>query len=313
MTLRADDGQLDLVRRYLNEIGSVPLLTAAQEVELGKRIEAGLYAEQVLGEPAGGPHQLTAVRRHELRAVAEDGRQARDHMIKANLRLVVAVARKHYRQGVPLLDAIQNGTLGLIHAVEKFDYTKGYKFSTYATWWIRQAIDRGAAEGARTIRLPMHVWEELNKVRAAEHQLALHQAQEPTAEELAGRTGQTAGRVADLRRIGRAVVSLDTPVGEDAALTLGELVEDTELPSTPDIAEHHALIDDVAAAVAALPPREAQVITLRFGLRTGKPSTLRETAERLRISPERVRQLQLHALDRLRDPDHRPCLSAWAG
>jgi RNA polymerase sigma factor (sigma-70 family) len=306
MTVRADENyELDLVRHYLNEIGSVPLLTAMQEIEL--------YAAQLLREADERADPLPTDRRGDLEAVAEDGRAAKDHMIRANLRLVVAMVRKHPRRGMPLLDAIQNGNLGLIRAVEKFDYTKGFKFSTYATWWIRQAMARGAAEASRAIRLPAHVGEELSKVQAVEHALTSQTGHEPNIDDLTAATGLPAERISEPRRIGRTVLSLETPLGEADDLTLGEAIQDTELVSASDTAERHALIADVRAAVAALPPREAQVIVLRYGLRTGQPATLQEISDELRISRERTRQLQIHALNRLRAPDHHPSLQAWAG
>jgi RNA polymerase sigma factor (sigma-70 family) len=313
MTVRADvDNEVDLVRQYLNEIGSVPLLSAVQEIDLAKRIEAGLYAEHLLHDANEQEPLLPARRRQFLQAVAEDGRAAKDHMIRANLRLVVAVVRKSPRRGLPLLDAIQNGNLGLIRAVEKFDYTKGFKFSTYATWWIRQATARGAAETSRAIRLPAQVADELSKIQGVEHALTVQKGREPTMEELATATGKPTQRVAELRRIGRTTLSLDTPLGDTDGPTLGEAMETAEPASIPETVERHALIATIRAAVATLPPREAQVITLRYGLRTGQPCTLRETAAQLRISPERARQLQIHALDRLRAPDHRPALVPWA-
>jgi RNA polymerase primary sigma factor/RNA polymerase nonessential primary-like sigma factor len=305
--------EFDSVRQYLNEIGAVRLLTAEQEVELAKRIEAGVYAAELLRQTHERSRALPRRRWRELEAVARDGRQAKDHMIRANLRLVVAVVSKRHRQGIPLLDAIQEGNLGLIRAVEKFDYTKGYKFSTYATWWIRQAMDRGAADAARTIRLPVHVFEELNKVRAIERTLTIQLGHEPTVEELAAAAGKTTERIDELRRIGRDVVSLDTPIGDQDDLRWRERIEDTALPPPPETVEHQSLMADVRVAVAALPPREAQVITRRYGLRTSEPGTLREIAEELRISRERVRQLEIHGLALLRDPENRASLLPWAG
>jgi RNA polymerase sigma factor (sigma-70 family) len=308
-----DDGELDFVRQYLNEIGTIPLLDAAQEIELSKRIEAGVYAAHLLSQVDERTDQPTAHRREELALVAEDGRRAKDHMIRANLRLVVAVAKKHYRNDIPLLDAIQEGNLGLIRAVEKFDYTKGYKFSTYATWWIRQFTNRGAAEASRTIRLPVHVAEELAKVRAVERTLAIQLGHQPTVEDLATEVGMPAERIAELRRIGRTVVSLDAPLDDQDGLPLGDAIEDTERTPIPDVVEQQVLIHDVRAAVAALPPREAQVITLRYGLGTDRPGTLQEIANTLRISRERVRQLEIHALTRLREPTRLASLLPWAG
>ncbi len=310
MTETTSRGDPDLVRLYLNEIGAIPLLTAEQEVDLARRIEAGVYAEALLTtSPRRGRRGR---QRRDLEAVARDGRRAKADMIRANLRLVVAVVRQHNRGRLAMPDAIQEGNLGLIRAVEKFDYTKGYKFSTYATWWIRQALDRGAAH-ARTVRLPVHVEEEVSTVRAAEHELAGRLGRDPTAEEIADATGRSARRVGELERLSQQTVSLDVPAGADAeGMPFGELIEDAELTPTPDVAEHEALAVAVREAVAHLPPREARAITLRYGLRTGQAETLREIADELHVSRERARQLLLRALRRMRDADWEPPLAGWA-
>ncbi|HEY7596161.1 MAG TPA: sigma-70 family RNA polymerase sigma factor [Actinophytocola sp.] len=294
----------DLVRVYLNQIGAIPLLTAEQEVDLARRIEAGVYAEALLVR--GSPRS-----RRDLEYLAEDARLAMRRMINANLRLVVAVARQHNRGRLSLLDAIQEGNLGLIHAVEKFDYTKGYKFSTYATWWIRQAIDRGAAHN-RIVRLPAHVEEEVNRVHAAYHKLTADLGRAPGDEELAEATGSTVPRVEELRRFARSTISLDMPTGEgDDGVPFGEFIEDCELPPTEEIAEHQALIADVRAAVADLPAREGRAITMRYGLDTGLPRTLREIAGELGTSRERARQLILRGLRQLGSPESRHPLVQW--
>jgi RNA polymerase sigma factor (sigma-70 family) len=309
---RTDGPATDLVRQYLDEIGSFALLTADEEVALAKRIEAGVYAAAQLSGTATTTRQLPPSRRRDLTLVAEDGRRAKEHMIRANLRLVVAVVRRYNRHRLPMLDAVQEGNLGLIRAVEKFDYTKGFKFSTYATWWIRQAVDRGVADQSRTIRLPVHVVEEVNKVRAMERKLTVRLGHEPTVDELATESGKPADRISELHRIARQVISLDSPLGDDGAdLSLGQFVDDADQTSGPDIVERAALAADVRASVAALPPRESRVITLRYGLRTGRTSTLQEVATELRVSRERVRQLELHALRLLRGASQ-PSLLPWA-
>lgn len=299
----SDFEEADLVRVYLNQIGSIPLLTAAQEVDLARRIEAGVYAEALLVRGSTRP-------RRDLEYLAADARPARKQMIDANLRLVVAVARQHNRGRLPLLDAIQEGNIGLIHAVEKFDYTRGYKFSTYATWWIRQAIDRGAAQ-RRTVRLPTHVEDEVNRVRAAHHKLMTDLGRAPTDEELAGATGSTAARIDELRRFSRNTISLDTPTGDDDGAPYGEFIEDDELPSAYDITEHEARIADVRAAVADLPPRLGRVVIMRYGLDTGLPRTLKEIGDELGTSRERARQLVLRGLKLLGRPDCRHPLVQW--
>ncbi|MBD0293451.1 MAG: sigma-70 family RNA polymerase sigma factor [Jiangellaceae bacterium] len=305
----AHDDEPDLVGQYLAQIGSTPLLTAEQEVELAKRIEVGVYAAHLLHE---GRDKMSASRRRELAAIAEDGRIAKDHMIRANLRLVVAAARKHTRRGMPFLDVIQEGNLGLIRAVEKFDYTKGFKFSTYAMWWIRQAIERGLAEQSRTVRLPAHVAETVSKLHRIDRDLNRVLGREPTVQEVAEEAGIPPERVVELRRVARDSVSLDTPVGDDGETTLGELIEDADVLQAAEIAEQHALTASLRDLLASLPPREATIVSLRFGMTDGREHTLQEVADRVGLTRERVRQLEKKALAELRDPARHEPLLAWA-
>ncbi|MFJ9012676.1 sigma-70 family RNA polymerase sigma factor [Streptomyces canus] len=303
----------DLLGQYLNQIGSTPLLSAAEEVELAKRIEAGVYADHLLREAEADGWELSADRRRDLQAVARDGQHAKDHMIRANLRLVVAIARKRYgRRGLPFLDVLQEGNLGLIRAVEKFDYAKGYKFSTYATWWIRQAIERGLARHARTVRLPLHVVEELGKLGRVERRLQLALGREPTVEEVAAESGFAGEKVTRLRQVGREAISLDTPVGEEGETVVGDLIADTEVLQAPEIVEYRALAEQLKATMDALPAEEALVLTLRYGFHNGRPRTVQQTADQVGLTPARVRQLEKQALAQLRAPErHRP-LAEWA-
>ncbi|KWX02157.1 RNA polymerase principal sigma factor HrdC [Carbonactinospora thermoautotrophica] len=303
----------DLVHQYLTQIGSTPLLSAEEEIELAKRIEAGVYAAELLREADAGERHLSAEQRRELEIVARDGELAKDHMIRANLRLVVAAARRYVHRGLPFLDVIQEGNLGLIRAVEKFDYTKGYKFSTYAMWWIRQAIERGLAQQARTVRLPTHVVEELLKLGRVERELQLRLGREPTVEEVAADAKMPVEKVMELRQVARDAVSLDTPVGEEGDTVVGDLIEDTEVLQATDVVEFRELAEELRALIDTLPPREAMIITLRYGLHNGRPYTLQEIADRLGLTRERVRQLEKEALAKLRNPErYRPIL-AWAG
>ena len=308
----SDSEEPDLVGQYLAQIGSTPLLSATEEVELAKRIEAGVYAAELLRGADAGESTVDADRRRDLEAVARDGQAARDHMIRANLRLVVSAARKHSRRGLPFLDVVQEGNLGLIRAVEKFDYTKGFKFSTYAMWWIRQAIERGLAEQSRTVRLPAHVSEVVSKLSRIDRDLQRMLGRDPTVEEIAEEAGIPVERVVEVRRVSREAVSLDTPVGDDGETSLGELIEDDDSVSAADIAEHHALLDELDGLLATLPPREATIISLRFGLRDGRQHTLQEVADQVGLTRERVRQLEKHALAKLREPLRHEPLLAWA-
>ncbi|RIQ27126.1 sigma-70 family RNA polymerase sigma factor [Jiangella rhizosphaerae] len=304
---RQPEEDYDLVGQYLKQISATPLLSAAEEVELARRIEAGVYAAELL-ESGGG-----AASRAELEALVRDGQRAKDHMIRANLRLVVSAARRYYRNtGLSFLDVVQEGNLGLIRAVDKFDYAKGFKFSTYAMWWIRQAIERGKAERARTIRLPVHVLESITKLGRVERKLQVALGRTPTAAEVAAESELTEERVIELRRISRDTVSLDTPVGDEGSASIGDLIEDTEVLQASDVAEYHALAQEIRALVDTLPPREALIITLRYGLNDGREHTLQEVAERVGLTKERVRQLEKQSLAELRDPQRREPLLEWA-
>jgi RNA polymerase primary sigma factor/RNA polymerase nonessential primary-like sigma factor len=297
----------------LTEIAAVPLLTAAQEVDLAQRIEAGLYAAELLRRADAGEGGLGTRSRDELAAAAEDGRFAKDLMIRANLRWVVAIVKRHPRRVLPLADAIQEGNLGLIRAVEKFDYTKGYKFSTYATWWIRQALARGSATQSRTVRLPVHVVEQLNKLDRIERELRWRLDRDPTVGELAEETGIPAHQVGELRQVGRKTVSLDAPVGDEGELRLADVVTEPDAAEIAELVERRSLVADVRATVATLPAREAMVLEQRYGLDTGRARTLREIADELGLSKERVRQLELGGLALLREPERSRTLLPWTG
>ncbi|HEX7104902.1 MAG TPA: RNA polymerase sigma factor [Acidothermaceae bacterium] len=297
----------DPVRNYLNEIGRTPLLDAAQEVDLAKRIEAGLYADHKLRAT-----KLSAKLRRELELIRDDGRRAKAHMLEANLRLVVSVAKRYSNRGMSFLDVVQEGNLGLIRAVEKFDYMKGYKFSTYAMWWIRQAITRALADQARTIRLPVHVVEQLNKLGRLQRDLHQRLGREPTSEELAAELDRTPEQIEEMLRNARQPVSLDNPVGDDEDTRLGDLIEDAEAPGAHDAIEYQAMIDTIHRALAGLDPRESRVLALRFGLVGGRPHTLDEIGQDVGLTRERIRQIEKEALAKLRDPDSPDSLLEWA-
>jgi RNA polymerase sigma factor (sigma-70 family) len=306
------DSEPDLVRHYLDEVGRTPLLSANEEVDLAKRIEAGVYADELLRQAEAGERCLGARYRRELEHVARDGWQAKDHMIRANLRLVVSVAKKYSYRGLPLLDVVQEGNLGLIRAVEKFDYAKGYKFSTYATWWIRQAIERGLAMQERTIRLPVHVVDEVMKLRRVEQQIQRRLDRAPSLREIAAELGVAVERVVELHRVAREALSLDSTVGEDGETRLADLIEDGEAPQAADAVEFQAMGEQVRALVDTLPPREALVVSLRYGLHGGEPCTLHEVARRIGLTREGVRQVERRAMAQLRDPGRNGRLLAWA-
>jgi RNA polymerase sigma factor (sigma-70 family) len=307
------DGDYDLVGQYLHQIAETPLLTAEQEVELAERIEAGVYAAKLLDDADADPEAELPGTRGELEAIARDGQEAKDHMIRANLRLVVSAARKYYRNvGMSFLDIVQDGNLGLMRAVEKFDHRKGFKFSTYAMWWIRQSIERGRADRARSIRLPVHVIESLSKVGRVERSLRLSLGREPTVDEVAAEAELTPERVDYLRDVSRDVVSLDIPIGEDGETRIGDLIEDTTVPSAPDVVEFQALGAELHSLIDTLPPREALIISMRYGLTDGRQHSLQEVADRVGLTKERVRQLEKESLQKLRDPHRSEPLLAWA-
>ncbi|HEU4675960.1 MAG TPA: sigma-70 family RNA polymerase sigma factor [Motilibacteraceae bacterium] len=301
----------DLVRVYLDEIGKTALLNAAEEVELSRRIEAGLYAERLLaahadGEPLAAPgtpsREKVATTVALLEQVVAQGREAKARMVQANLRLVVSVARKYSQRGVPLLDVIQEGNVGLIRAVEKFDYRKGFKFSTYATWWIRQAISRGLVEQDRTIRLPVHVSEEVSKITRARRRLVQDLGREVTDAEIAEASGLPLERVTELRLVARDAVSLDSPVGDEEDTSLGDLVADTSTETVEDVVERTAMSEEIGRLLDGLDERERTVLRLRFGLDDGRPRTLDEIGRVIGLTRERVRQIEKGVLLRLRQP-----------
>jgi RNA polymerase primary sigma factor len=288
----------DSVHTYLKSIGRTSLLTAEQEVDLAKRIEAGLFAEHKLDTDLDLSPQL----RHDLELVAEDGRRAKSHMLEANLRLVVSVAKKYSDRGLSLLDVVQEGNLGLIRAVEKFDYTKGYKFSTYAMWWIRQAIQRGFADSARTIRLPVHVLEMLSKLSRVERDMHQRLGREPTPEELAVELDRTPDQIEELLRTSRQPISLDSTIGEDGETSIGDLIEDVDAPEASELVDRQLMAEQLRSALDALTPREATIMAMRFGLYDGNPHTLDEIGRALGLTRERIRQLEKQSLSKLRHP-----------
>jgi RNA polymerase primary sigma factor len=298
----------DSVHTYLKSIGRTSLLTAEQEVDLAKRIEAGLFAEHKLDTETG----LTDRDREELEAVAADGRRAKSHMLEANLRLVVSVAKKYSDRGLSLLDVVQEGNLGLIRAVEKFDYTKGYKFSTYAMWWIRQAIQRGFADSARTIRLPVHVLEMLSKLSRVERDMHQRLGREPTPEELAVELDRTPDQIEELLRTSRQPISLDSTIGEDGETSIGDLIEDTDAPEASELVDRQLMAEQLRHALDALTPREATIMAMRFGLYDGNPHTLDEIGKALGLTRERIRQLEKQSLSKLRHPSRAQPLLEYA-
>jgi RNA polymerase primary sigma factor len=298
----------DSVHTYLKSIGRRQLLTAEEEVDLAKRIEAGLYAEHKLETE----RRLSRQYRAELEAVAEDGRRAKAHMLEANLRLVVSVAKKYSDRGLSLLDVVQEGNLGLIRAVEKFDYTKGYKFSTYAMWWIRQAIQRGFADSARTIRLPVHVLEMLSKLSRVERDMHQRLGREPTPEELAVELDRTPDQIEELLRTSRQPISLDSTIGEDGETSIGDLIEDVDAPEAGELVDRQLMADQLRHALDALTPREATIMSMRFGLYDGNPHTLDEIGKALGLTRERIRQLEKQSLSKLRHPSRAQPLLDYA-
>jgi RNA polymerase primary sigma factor len=298
----------DSVHTYLKSIGRRSLLTAEEEVELAKRIEAGLFAEHKLAAESG----LTKRYRADLELVAEDGRRAKAHMLEANLRLVVSVAKKYSDRGLSLLDVVQEGNLGLIRAVEKFDYSKGYKFSTYAMWWIRQAIQRGFADSARTIRLPVHVLEMLSKLSRVERDMHQRLGREPTPEELAVELDRTPDQIEELLRTSRQPISLDSTIGEDGETSIGDLIEDTDAPEASELVDRQLMADQLRHALDALTPREATIMSMRFGLYDGNPHTLDEIGKALGLTRERIRQLEKQSLSKLRHPSRAQPLLDYA-
>ncbi len=306
--LDAQGPSADLVRVYLNGIGKTALLTAEQEVDLAKRIEAGVFAAHKLQTTS----RLSGQRKADLRAVVRAGNSARNHLLVANLRLVVSLAKRYTGRGMPLLDLIQEGNLGLIRAVEKFDYTKGFKFSTYATWWIRQAISRGMADQGRTIRLPVHLVEQVNKLSRLKRELHQQLGRDATMAELAEESGIPEEKIADLLDHARDPVSLDMPVGSDEEAPLGDFIEDSESTSAEAHVVASFMHEDINKVLHTLDEREQSVVRLRYGLDDGRPRTLDEIGRVFGISRERVRQIERDSMAKLRMGERSETLRAYA-
>ena len=294
----------DLVRVYLNTIGKTALLTAEQEVELAKRIEAGLYADRLLAEKP----KLSPARKRDYQALAVDGKAAKAHLLEANLRLVVSVAKRYTGHGMTFLDLIQEGNVGLIRAVEKFDYTKGFKFSTYATWWIRQAITRAMADSGRTIRLPVHLAEQVNKVVRTRRRIHQELEREPTPEELGLELDMTPERITELLEYSRDLVSLDQTVGADEESRLGDFIEDADAAVAEDAVAFQMMKGDVRNVLSTLEDRERDVVVLRFGLDGHQPRTLEQIGRQFGLSRERVRQIERETMAKLRTPERADAL-----
>ncbi|WP_433339058.1 RNA polymerase sigma factor RpoD [Spirillospora sp. CA-294931] len=310
---RADEGDLgkraptsDLVRIYLREIGRVPLLTAEDEVELAKSIEAGLFAEEKMAHTA----ILTVAQRLDLELLAREGVRAKQRLIEANLRLVVSIAKRYVGRGMLFLDLIQEGNLGLIRAVEKFDYTKGFKFSTYATWWIRQAITRAIADQARTIRIPVHMVETINKLVRVQRQLHQDLGREPIPEEIGREMGLSPVRVVEIQRIAQEPVSLQSPIGEEDS-DLGDFIEDADAVVPIEAAAFLLLQDQLEGILGTLSDREQRIIQLRFGLTDGHPRTLEEVGREFGVTRERIRQIESKTLAKLRHPSRAQMLREY--
>jgi RNA polymerase primary sigma factor len=289
----------DPVKDYLKQIGKVRLLNAGQEVELAKRIEAGLFAEEKL---AAGRGVLRPGQSSDLERVAEDGRTAKNHLVEANLRLVVSQARRYTGRGMLFLDLIQEGNVGLIRAVEKFDYTKGYKFSTYATWWIRQAITRAMADQSRTIRIPVHIVEVISRLARVQRQMLQDLGREPTPGELAAELDMTPGKVIEVQKYGREPISLHTPLGEDGDSEFGDLIEDSEAIQPGEAVSFTLLQEQLHSVLDTLSDREAGVVSMRFGLTDGQPKTLEQIGKVYGVTRERIRQIESKTMSKLRHP-----------
>jgi RNA polymerase primary sigma factor len=292
----------DSVRAYLKQIGKVALLNAEEEVELAKRIEAGLYATQLMGEVADRGEKLPAAQRRDMAWICRDGDRAKNHLLEANLRLVVSLAKRYTGRGMAFLDLIQEGNLGLIRAVEKFDYTKGYKFSTYATWWIRQAITRAMADQARTIRIPVHMVEVINKLGRIQRELLQDLGREPTPDELAREMDITPEKVLEIQQYAREPISLDQTIGDEGDSQLGDFIEDSEAVVAVDAVSFTLLQDQLQSVLETLSEREAGVVRLRFGLTDGQPRTLDEIGQVYGVTRERIRQIESKTMSKLRHP-----------
>jgi RNA polymerase primary sigma factor len=292
----------DSVRAYLKQIGKVALLNAEEEVELAKRIEAGLYATQLMTELTDRGDKLPAAQRRDMMWICRDGDRAKNHLLEANLRLVVSLAKRYTGRGMAFLDLIQEGNLGLIRAVEKFDYTKGYKFSTYATWWIRQAITRAMADQARTIRIPVHMVEVINKLGRIQRELLQDLGREPTPEELAKEMDITPEKVLEIQQYAREPISLDQTIGDEGDSQLGDFIEDSEAVVAVDAVSFTLLQDQLQSVLETLSEREAGVVRLRFGLTDGQPRTLDEIGQVYGVTRERIRQIESKTMSKLRHP-----------
>jgi RNA polymerase primary sigma factor len=288
----------DSISLYLREIGRIPLLTAEQEVSLAKRMEAGQNSRQRMKRDRG----LSREERAQLREIAVDGKAAQEHLTKANSRLVVSVAKKYVGRGVPFLDLIQEGNIGLIRAVKKFDYRRGYKFSTYATWWIRQAVTRAIADQGRTIRVPVHMYEQINRLARVSRQLVQELGRDPTTEEIAEELGVGPKKVERIIKVSQRPLSLEMPVGEEDDSFLGDFIEDSEAPTPTDQASQQLLREQIDDIFASLTPREVRILQLRFGLVDGYSYTLEEVGRKFGVTRERIRQIEAQALGRLRHP-----------
>ncbi len=297
-------GTSDPVRMYLREIGRVPLLAAAEEVDLAKRIEAGAEASERLADldAAGSLGDLPVNESRDLQALADDGDDAKSELIQANLRLVVSIAKRYVGRGMQFLDLIQEGNMGLMRAVEKFDYTKGFKFSTYATWWIRQAITRSIADQARTIRIPVHMVESINRVHRVQRQMVQQLEREPTVDELAEEVGMTPERVREIQRISLDPLSLDSPVGEEDDSYLADFIKDDGAEEPDDAATRQMLQNEVRKVLDELNDREKEVVIMRFGLDDEQPRTLEEVGKQFGVTRERIRQIESKTLAKLRHP-----------
>ncbi len=298
----------DMIGLYLKEVGRVPLLTAQEEVDLAKRIEDGREARELLADPS-----ITSERREELRWKIEDGWAAREHLITANSRLVISVAKKYMGRGVPFQDLIQEGNIGLIRAAKKFDYRRGHKFSTYATWWIRQAVTRAIADQGRTIRVPVHMGDQINKLLRIQHQLTQKLGRDPSVEELAEELDVSTKKIENMIQVSRRPLSLETPTDDEEDSVLGDFIQDREAPAPDESATYNLLREHLEEVLDTLPPREVRILQLRYGLLDGQAYTLEEVGRKMGVTRERVRQIEAQALSRLRHPIVRRKLREYLG
>jgi RNA polymerase primary sigma factor len=298
----------DTIGLYLKEVGRVPLLTAFEEVELAQRIERGRLAREELARGNVSPR-----RRADLQLLIEDGWAAREHLITANSRLVISVAKKYMGRGVPFLDLIQEGNIGLIRAAKKFDYRRGHKFSTYATWWIRQAVTRAIADQGRTIRVPVHMGDQINKLLRVQHQLTQRLGRDPSVEELAEALDVTPQKVENMIQVARRPLSLETPTDDEEDSVLGDFIQDEEVPAPDETATYNLLREHLETVLNGLPPREVRILQLRYGLLDGQAYTLEEVGRKMGVTRERVRQIEAQALSRLRHPAIRRKLREYLG